>query len=197
MCLKGVCALAGLAVASGVVSGSEGRAEGGTRSLWWSCVRNRAVWVTLRGCAHAHLRQFLSHRARAGKRTAMTTGTSASKRMLAAWGSSNMLNSATGDRFPRPSAPPMMTTWEILSRTRSGNIETNSAAFVIEPVATSVSRSPSGSERAASAMARTAGLPLVSSSLATTAGSSAAGSPSTPPRPSSPWISMCRLVCQR
>ena len=122
------------------------------------------------------------------ERTIITTLTSALKTIAAASGSHNyeresarvlpfaahnsQLNSAVGPRFPLPSAPPIRTIWDTLSRTSSGNIAQKRAAFVRVPVATMVRRplspSPPGIARDASAIARTALWPSDSASLSCT-----------------------------
>ena len=71
----------------------------------------------------------------------MVRGIPASKTILAASGSTQILNSAAGVQFPSSTAPPMMTI-SAIRWCASGNCLTTSAIFVSGPVATKVIGSP-------------------------------------------------------
>lgn len=105
-----------------------------------------------------------------------------------------ILYSATAERFPVPTAPPMKTN-SFTASSRSGNAETNSAMFVIGPLDTMVTFCPappfhvSLMHRAIPSMARTCDPSSLKANNACTCGSFPSGRPMTPPSPSDPCIS--------
>ena len=110
-----------------------------------------------------------------------------------------ILYSATAERFPVPTAPPMKTNSSTAS-SRSGNAETNNAMLVIGPLDTMVTFRPappfhvSLMHCAIPSMARTYDPSSLRANNACTCGSFASGRPWTPPSPSDPCIRRALLA---
>lgn len=137
----------------------------------------------------------------AGRRTVwvtfnpiMTTLHSASTTTCAASGSNNTLNSAVGLLFPyTPAAPPMKTISPIPfpGPMRDGKERMKRAERDDEPVTTSVKSTPLLLHSSTAFRIPWTASPgsVVEGTNAWTAGSAESGKPTTPPRPSEPWMS--------